>query len=119
MSTPTNTSTNTLRATLLLVVDGATEQHRARGIAVAKAVLEAAGVTPYDAAAAHFVREGWDVRGFLPVETPDEALLRLASVWDEAEHAAVQACCAGWNAIPSFARLELRIEPALRIEGSD
>ena len=52
-----------------------------------------------------------DIRGFTGKVPEDE--LAICTVWDEADQAAVQACCAGWDGdkIPSSAELELVREP--------
>lgn len=82
-----------------------------RGLLAAQEVFDKAGVTPDQAAMARFVVEGWDIRGFTGKLPEDE--LAICTVWDEADQAAVQACCAGWPAdkVPGSADLELVREP--------
>ena len=69
------------------------------------------GVIPDQAATARFVVEGWDIAGF-PGKV-SEAELTICTVWDEADQAAVAACCAGWAAdkVPGSADLELVTTP--------
>jgi hypothetical protein len=88
-------------------VEGAQPEEIVRGLLAAQEVFDKAGVTPDQAAMARFVVEGWDIRGFTGKAPEDE--LAICTVWDEADQAAVQACCAGWDAdkIPSSADLEL------------
>ncbi|WP_145721031.1 hypothetical protein [Mesorhizobium tianshanense] len=82
-----------------------------RGLLAAQEVFDKASVTPDQAAMARFVVEGWDIRGFAG-KVPEEELA-ICTVWDEADQAAVQACCAGWPAdkVPRSAELELVREP--------
>lgn len=93
--------------TITIRVEGAQPEDIVRGLLAAQDVFDKAGVTPDQAATARFVVEGWDIRGFTG-KIP-EAELAICTVWDEADHAAVQACCAGWSAnkIPDSAELEL------------
>ncbi|RWQ62417.1 hypothetical protein [Mesorhizobium sp.] len=82
-----------------------------RGLLAAQDVFDKAGVTPDQAATARFIVEGWDIRGFTG-KVP-ETELAICTVWDEADQAAVLACCAGWAAdkVPNSADLELVREP--------
>lgn len=97
--------------TIAIRVEGAQPEEIVRGLLAAKNVFDKAGVTPDQAATARFVVEGWDIRGFTG-KVPEEELA-ICTVWDEADQAAVQACCSGWDAdkIPSSADLELVGEP--------
>lgn len=74
-------------------VEGARPEDIVCGLLAAQDVFDRAGVTPDQAATARFVVEGWDIRGF-PEPAP-ELELGICGVWDEADHAAVKACCAG------------------------
>ena len=73
--------------------EGATDDQVAYGIAAAMAVFEAAGVTPEEGADGISAREWWDINGF-PEECSyyGEQEELWASVWDEAEAAALRAC---------------------------
>jgi hypothetical protein len=70
-------------------------------------VFEAAGVTPLEAAKARFKMEDQELGG--PDLTEHEA--SIADVWDQADAAAVGACCAGWDKIPATANLEIPRAP--------
>jgi hypothetical protein len=97
--------------TITIRVEGAQPEEIVRGLLAAQEVFDKAGVTPDHAAMARFVVEGWDIRGFTG-KVPEEELA-ICTVWDEADQAAVQACCAGWDAdkVPESADLELVREP--------
>lgn len=97
--------------TITIRVEGAQPEEIVRGLLAAQEVFDKAGVTPDQAAMARFVVEGWDIRGFTGKVPEDE--LAICTVWDEADEAAVQACCAGWPAdkVPGSADLELVREP--------
>jgi hypothetical protein len=97
--------------TITIRVEGAQPEEIVRGLLAAQDVFDKAGVTPDQAATARFVVEGWDIRGFTG-KVPEEELA-ICTVWDEADQAAVRACCASWNAdkVPSSADLELVREP--------
>ncbi|TIP26223.1 MAG: hypothetical protein E5X67_21410 [Mesorhizobium sp.] len=97
--------------TITIHVAGAQPEDIVRGLLAAQSVFDRAGVTPDLAATARFIVEGWDIRGF-PNPAP-EAELAICNVWDEADQAAVEACCVGWPAdrIPDTADLELVREP--------
>ena len=94
---------------LLLNIPGATQAEIERGLAAAQAVLNQGGVTPYEAAAGYFARDGWDVSGFSEDAVPTDAQLRAAGLWEDADVAAVEACCAEWPQKPEHAGLELQI----------
>jgi hypothetical protein len=97
--------------TITIHVAGAQPEDIVRGLLAAQAVFDRAGVTPDQAATARFVVEGWDIRGFAG-KVPEEELA-ICTLWDDADQAAVQACCAGWPAdkVPGLADLELVREP--------
>lgn len=97
--------------TITIRVEGAQPEEIVRGLLAAHDVFDKARVTPDQAAMARFVVEGWDIRGFTG-KVPEEELA-ICTVWDEADQAAVQACCAGWatDKVPSSAELELAREP--------
>lgn len=97
--------------TITIHVEGARPEEIIRGLIAAQDVFDRAGVTPDEAATARFVVEGWDLRGF--TGNVPEAELAICTVWDEADEAALNACCAGWPAdrIPRSADLELVNEP--------
>jgi hypothetical protein len=99
------------RMTITIHVEGARPEEIIRGLLAAQRVFDRAGVSPDEAATARFVVEGWDIEGF-PEPAPD-AELAISHVWDEADQAAVTACCAGWrqDKIPGSADLELVTEP--------
>lgn len=95
---------------LLLDIDGAADEQWARGIAAASAVFAAADVTSQEAAAGHFGRSGWAELGFPGENQLSASELRAVSVGDEAEQAALEACCAAWSANPPGARLVVELE---------
>ncbi len=97
--------------TITIRVEGAQPEEVMRGLIAAQEVFDKAGVTPDQAATARFVVEGWDIRGFTG-KVPEEELA-ICTVWDNADQAAVQACCANWAAekVPDSADLELVREP--------
>ncbi|WP_143748397.1 hypothetical protein [Mesorhizobium carmichaelinearum] len=97
--------------TITIRVEGAQPEGIIRGLLAAQDVFDKAGVTPDEAATARFVVEGWDIRGF--VGKVPEAELAICTVWDEADQAAVRACCTGWAAdkVPNSAELELVQKP--------
>ena len=79
--------------TITLHVEGSSAADLARGVAAAEAVFNAANVAPWDAARAHFEREGWELGQF--AHDISDATLDAAAVLDVAEHAALEACCGG------------------------
>jgi hypothetical protein len=91
---------------LWLEVQGATEQELQRGVAAAQKLLDDAGVSPSEAEGAAFKRDSETMRmalqppgaefGSMLTERDDE----LASLWEEAERVALQACCSGWSELP-------------------
>jgi hypothetical protein len=72
-----------------------------RGHAAALAAFEAAGITPLEAATAHFKMEGEQ-------EDLTEHESRAAYLWDEAQYAAAKACCIGWTTPPDRADFSLQ-----------
>ena len=56
---------------LIVTLDGATQEEVQKAGEAAMAVFAQAGVTPYDAAAAAFAREGWDLSEYARIETAD------------------------------------------------
>lgn len=92
---------------LTLTVEGASDAELLRGLLAAIALLNRAGVTPYDAAAAHFKREGWDISGFDAETEPTAAEHNTAELWDAAREDAFAACCAGWPAVPAGSSLDI------------
>jgi hypothetical protein len=92
---------------LRLDVEGASNEELMRGLRAAIALFDKAGVSAMEAAYATFRREGWDVAGFDPAAEPSAAEMKTAALWDNAEEAAIAACCAGWPALPTGATLSL------------
>jgi hypothetical protein len=90
---------------ITISVQGADQNQIAKGIAAAMAVFDRAGVTPERAADARFAIEGWDDGGFTGPISDDD--LTLCGLWEEAEEAALSACCEGWERKPRSASLEL------------
>jgi hypothetical protein len=89
---------------LTLKVAGASVDEIARGLSAAQAIFAAYGTTYHDAALARFQRDGFDFYvkedGTVSDDwmTPEQH--RICNVWDEAEEAAVVACCHGWPKRP-------------------
>ncbi|MEQ9152802.1 MAG: hypothetical protein RLO06_15095 [Parvibaculum sp.] len=122
---------------LTLQVDGAAPDEIVTGMLAAQAVFDKAGITPLEAAEARFEVELWDITYAKEVTVdpdnvearteravdPDESeiseddaeCLVLCTVWDEAEEAAIEACCASWGdgRRPGYANLRL-IEAPLK-----
>jgi hypothetical protein len=90
-----------------LHVEGASDEERARGLAAAVVALASAGVTPWQAALGLHARVCWDIGGFNEANEPTDAELDAAKAWDEAEYAALHACCEGWTVIPYGAHIEV------------
>lgn len=92
---------------LRLTIEGATEDEMKKGIDAAKAVFDKAGVHPAIAADGWWAMQEWDEGGFAyPLSEEDH---RNGDIWLEAEKAAVNACCDGWEANhkPYLGALEL------------
>ena len=95
-------------------IDGATEQGLTRGFEAAVAVFRRATPagkswleTAWKVAVALQKREAWDIEGFDEAFAPTDEQLDICDLWDEADKAAVAACCAGWPEKPRSADLEL------------
>ena len=79
---------------------GASTEDILRGVAAAVAVFERYGVSAKDAQAAQqAIDDG---------EQADNVMTMRAVAWQEADAAAVKACCAGWSRIPDAAYLDLQ-----------
>ncbi|ESX10461.1 hypothetical protein NKH34_13395 [Mesorhizobium sp. M1148] len=87
---------------LSLEIKGALPEEKQRGIEAAKAVFAAAGISPEQAADGMFALEGWDDASFSADEEPNDDDDNAASVWMDANKAAIAACCADWpvDAVP-------------------
>lgn len=87
---------------LSLSIKGALPDEKQRGIEAAQAVFAAAGISPEQAADGMFALEGWDDASFSADEEPTEDEDNAASVWMDANKAAIAACCANWpvDAVP-------------------
>lgn len=80
-----------------LYVPGASAVQLARGVEAALAVFRRHRIAPQGAAIGEFERRVWDDRGFGEPE-PSAESFRAAAVFDEAEHAAFEACgVEGWD----------------------
>ncbi|MER8753042.1 hypothetical protein NKH57_28025 [Mesorhizobium sp. M1050] len=101
---------------LRLNIDDATPQELARGIAAAEAVFERAGIMALQGAEGLFALEGWDFKGFPEDDKPTEDEDRTATVWMEADKAAVTACCAGWPEVPHHQVMELINVPRTKLQ---
>lgn len=99
------------RMQLIVRIEGASPDEVNRGGLAAMAVFAEAGVTPYQAAAAAFAREGWDLSGFdedYAGYTAEDA--GIADLWDDAAVKAAEVACADWpadRARPARAELEI------------
>ncbi|TPL05817.1 hypothetical protein FJ938_14480 [Mesorhizobium sp. B2-4-14] len=82
---------------LRLVIESASHEELARGVAAAEAVFQSSGISYEDAASGMLAVELWDMKGFPEDAEPTEEQDAAASVWFEAERAACEACCAGWS----------------------
>ena len=80
---------------LLLTVEGATEDELKRGAEAAVAVFNETGIDPVTAAEGMFALEGWDIKGF-PSDGLSDEESKAASVWLDAQQAAIEATCADW-----------------------
>ena len=80
---------------LRITVEGATKEEVRRGLNAALAVFDKANMHPLTAAEGRFALEGWDIQGF-PEDGFSDEESAAASVWMEAEQAAIDACCANW-----------------------
>lgn len=80
---------------LKLTIEGATEQEMRKGLEAARVVFEKAGVHPLIAAEGWWKLQGWDDGA--PDESLTEEDSRNAAIWLDAEDAAIEACCKGWE----------------------
>ncbi|MBZ9756918.1 hypothetical protein LB524_16630 [Mesorhizobium sp. ESP6-5] len=95
---------------LRLEIKGASPEEKQRGIDAASAVFAAAGISPEQGADGMFALEGWDDANFHDDLEPDEDEDEAASVWMQANKAAIEACCTDWpaDAVPgNYLLLEL------------
>ncbi|TPK10445.1 hypothetical protein [Mesorhizobium sp. B2-5-7] len=77
-------------------IKGASAEEKQRGIEAAKNVFAVAGLAPEQAADGMFALEGCDDASFQEEMEPDEDQDPAASVWMDANKAAIEACCADW-----------------------
>lgn len=80
---------------LCLDIEGATPEETERGLQAAQAAFEKAGVSAGKAYWAICEVESSDDLGWQN-DVPAEAIKHM-HVWEEAERAAIEACCAGWK----------------------
>jgi hypothetical protein len=95
---------------LRLEIKGASPEEQQRGVEAAKVVFAAAGISAEQAADGMDALEGWDDASFPDDEAPTEDEDAAASIWMDANKAAIAACCADWpaDAVPdNFLFLEL------------
>jgi hypothetical protein len=97
LSNPESRTAAALEATrsVYLQIEGASPEETSRGLAAAQAVFEKAGVTAGKAYWAICELESADDLGWVD-KVPSEAI-EYMHVWEEAERAAIEACCAGWQ----------------------
>lgn len=81
---------------LRLVIENASSEELARGVAAAEAVFASSGVSVDDPVNGMFAVELWDMKGFPDDGQPSQEEDAAASVWFQAERAACAACCADW-----------------------
>ncbi|WP_395449398.1 hypothetical protein ACHMW7_05865 [Aminobacter sp. UC22_36] len=91
---------------LHLRIEGVSPEDMQRGIAAAQAVIDAASMTAQRACSGMFALECWDDDGFQGELSEEDG--KAASVWLEAEAAAIDACCVGWpeDKMPGMSSLE-------------
>jgi ribosomal protein L12E/L44/L45/RPP1/RPP2 len=108
----------TVKRLLAVNVEGATVDEIVKGIAAAQAIFAKAGTTAYGAASARLRREGYadylDEDGKISEDSMTDEEARVCMVWEEAEEAAIAACCEGWAVKPTSAYLELVEIPATK-----
>jgi hypothetical protein len=94
---------------LRLEIEGASPEEKQRGIEAAEKVFAAAGISAEQAADGMFALEGWDDASFPGDGEPTEDENNAATVWMDANNAAIDACCADWPAddVPPYLILEL------------
>lgn len=96
---------------MVVHVEGSTPEKRARGVAAAQEVFKRAGVDPWDVAKAHFRRAGECLALSDAEDCLSEEEGRLAHLFDEAEEAALAACCEGRDAVPPDSYFQLLRPP--------
>lgn len=96
---------------MVVHVEGSTPEQRARGVAAAQEVFKRAGVDPWDTAKAHFKRAGECLALSDAEDRLSEEEGRLAHLFDEAEEAALAACCEGRDAVPPDSYFQLLRPP--------
>jgi hypothetical protein len=93
-------------------------QRAGSDIAAAQAIFAKAGTTAYGAASARLRRDGYadylDEDGKISEDSMTNEEARVCMVWEEAEEAAIAACCEGWAVKPTSAYLELVEIPATK-----
>ncbi|WP_442580690.1 hypothetical protein ACSBOB_01430 [Mesorhizobium sp. ASY16-5R] len=94
----------------------ATAAELQRGISAAMRVFKDAGVDPHMAADGRIRREAWDTGGLNSTDITDEQL-SAATAWENADLAALEAACAGWDADckPQTANLEILHDPEAQL----
>ena len=101
---------------LKISVPRATPDELNRGLEAAVAVFRTAKVHPVEAAGGAAARKAWDISGFQ--DDIDGEDLKAAGVWDEAESAALDAVCAGWDKSrerPGSANLSIVTDPETQL----
>jgi hypothetical protein len=86
-----------INSKLRLAVAGASDEDLRRGLAAAVSVFTEGRVTPLRAARAHALRDAWELAGHPDRAMPSAEIMRAATLWEDAESAAAQACFAGWT----------------------
>jgi len=89
---------------LILHVPGASPEALARGLAVANAVVNEAGLTVSEAAVGYRARAEWQGGDKSSSALPD-AIMQAAAAFSLAQIAAIETCCEGRSA-PKGSRLE-------------
>jgi hypothetical protein len=102
----------TVASPIKISIPGATKEELQRGVAAALKVFRDTGVHPMTAAEGRFRREAWDIGGFQDENVTDQQLA-AARIWDQADAAALEAACVGWNEArkPQSADLEIVHDP--------
>ena len=95
---------------LELNVPGADVAQTMRGLEAARLTFAAAGISADTAARGAWARDRWEVSLRSGSRQPTDSELVAARVFDEAEAAAIGACCAGWAEVPSGAGLRVRLQ---------
>lgn len=96
---------------LTIDAPGATAEELASALAAAQALLDAHGVTPEEAGVGHHLREAWSIGGRQVTDSPSDAELKAARLWDDARAAAALACCSGALHPPGSVAIGLEDEP--------